>query len=49
MGLGISKVSSIGKQPINLGLQYYNNVERPVGTGEHTVRFVTAFLFPVAK
>jgi hypothetical protein len=49
VGLGISKVTAIGKQPVNLGLQYYNNVERPDGTGEHTVRLVTAFLFPVAK
>ncbi len=46
LGLGIAKVAAIGKVPINLGLQYYNNVERPDGTGEHTVRLVWAFLFP---
>ena len=46
MGLGVAKVSTIGKQAVNLGLQYYNNVERPSGTGEHQTRFVFALLFP---
>ena len=49
IGLGISKVSAIGKQPVNLGLQYYHNAERPSSTGEDTIRFVFALLYPIPK
>jgi hypothetical protein len=46
LGLGISKISAIGKQPVNLSLQYYNNVVRPAGSGRYQVRALVAFLFP---
>jgi hypothetical protein len=46
LGLGISKVAAIGKQPVSLGLQYYNNVERPSTTGQSQFRLVISFLFP---
>jgi hypothetical protein len=46
LGLGITKVTAIGKQPLSLGLQYYNNVERPSTTGQSQIRLVISFLFP---
>lgn len=46
LGLGLSKVTAVGKLPTNVSLQYYNNVERPTGTGEHQVRLQFALLFP---
>jgi hypothetical protein len=49
VGLGVSKVTNIGKQPINLGLQYYNNVARPETSGSSQLRFVAALLYPTGR
>jgi hypothetical protein len=46
LGIGISKVAVIGRQPVSLGLQYYNNVERPSTTGQSQIRIAVSFLFP---
>jgi hypothetical protein len=49
LGLGISKVDMIGRQPVNLTMQYYHNVERPAGSGADEFRFAVAFVFPRVK
>jgi hypothetical protein len=46
LGAGVSKITVVGKQPINLSFQYYHNVERPDNAGADQVRMVVAFLFP---
>ena len=46
LGLGVSKITLIGKQPFNLSFQYYHNVERPDNAGADQVRMVVALLFP---
>lgn len=48
LGIGVSKVDVIGKQPINFTMQYYHNVERPTGAGADEFRFVVVFVFPKA-
>lgn len=49
LGLGISKVTAIGHQPVQLGLQYYNNVARPTSAGRDQIRLTISLLYPVAK
>jgi hypothetical protein len=49
IGLGVSKVDRIGKQPVNLSLQYYHNVVRPDNAGADVVRMVVALLYPVQR
>ena len=49
LGLGISKVTAIGKRPTSLSIQYYSNVERPDTAPKSQLRFVVSLLFPVAK
>lgn len=46
LGLGVSKVTTLVRQPITLGLQYYNNVVRPSNAGSSLIRFAVSFLFP---
>jgi hypothetical protein len=46
LGLGVSKVDMIGKQPVNLSLQYYHNVVRPDNGPADVVRMVFALLYP---
>jgi hypothetical protein len=48
LGLGVSKVDMIGKQPVNLSLQYYHNVVRPDNGPADVVRMVFALLYPRA-
>jgi len=38
LGLGVSKITTIGSQHVSLGVQYYNNVERPENTFANQVR-----------
>lgn len=45
-GLQVSKVTRIGKQPVNLLLGYYKNSEQPDGAAEQKVLFQFNFLFP---
>ena len=49
LGLGITKTTVFKGRPMNIGLQYYYNVERPDGSAASTLRFVLAFLYPGAK
>jgi len=46
LGLLISKVTFIGKQPISLNIQYYHNVVRPDAAGANQIRMQVSFLFP---
>ena len=46
LGMSISKVTVVGKQPVNVSLQYYHHVEHPDNAGSEQVRFLLAFLFP---
>ena len=46
IGGGGGRVFTIGKQPINAGLQGYYNVERPDFGAEWSLRFQVTFLFP---
>lgn len=49
LGIGVSKVDRIGKQPVNLSLQYYHNVVRPDNGPADVVRMVFALLYPVER
>ncbi len=52
LGIGGGKIMRWGKQPVNLSLQYYNNVVRPTGnvpSGTYQIRFQVQFLFPNKK
>ncbi len=46
LGLGVSKVTRVGKQPMNVILQYYHNVERPDAAGADLVRMQFTLLYP---
>ena len=48
IGVGVSKVTHIVEQPLNLGLQYYHDVEHPRRAGANEVRFFVAALWPTA-
>ncbi|WP_052444638.1 hypothetical protein [Flammeovirga sp. OC4] len=45
VGGGINKLVFMGKLPVNLGVQYYNNVVKPDHVGQHEVRLQTVFVF----
>jgi hypothetical protein len=49
LGIGIGKVTAIGRQPVSIGMQYYHNVERTALDGANQFRFVFSPLFPVQK
>ncbi len=46
LGGGIGRVFKIGKQPVNLKLVYYGNVERPDDTSDWNLQTQLTFLFP---
>ena len=48
IGLGVSKVTHIVEQPLNLELQYYHNVDHPRRAGSEEMRFEVAALWPTA-
>lgn len=48
LGIGVGKVTAIGRQPVSLGMQYYHNVEHPDLAGANTFRFFISPLFPIA-
>ena len=49
IGIGLSKVAAVGKQPVSVGMQYYHNVEHPDDAGSDQFRFIFTFLFPVDR
>lgn len=46
LGLGVGRVTKMGKQPVNLSLAFYYNVEKPDYTDDWQVRFQYTLLFP---
>ena len=48
VGLGVGKLSFLGKLPVNVQLHYYHNVIKPDSgvIGDSTIRFQLQFLFP---
>jgi len=46
LGLGVSKITMVGKQPMNVLLQYYHNVERADAAGADVVRMQFTLLYP---
>jgi len=46
IGMGVSKITLVGKQPISISFQYYHNAVRPDNVGSDQVRMAVAFLFP---
>lgn len=49
IGLGITKTTVFNGRPMNIGFQYYDNVERPTGSAGKQLRFVVALLYPQRK
>ena len=48
IGLGVSKVTHVVEQPLNLELQYYHNVTHPRCAGSNELRLEVAALWPTA-
>ncbi|HEX2442612.1 MAG TPA: hypothetical protein VHJ77_01610 [Vicinamibacterales bacterium] len=46
VGIGITRTTVFNRRPMNIGVQYYYNVERPDGSAGHQLRFVIAPLYP---
>jgi hypothetical protein len=46
LGAGVTKIATIGRQSMSLGIQYYCNAARPASAGRSHLRFITSFLFP---
>lgn len=46
IGGGVGKVFKLGKQPVNMSLQGYKNVEHPTFGAEYQIRFQIQLLFP---
>ena len=49
IGLGVGKVTHIGTQAVNFGMQYYHNLNHPRLAGAEEMRFQATLLFPVAS
>jgi len=48
IGVGITKTTVFNRRPMNVGFQYYRNVERPDGSAGQSFRFIIALLYPTA-
>ncbi len=46
LGLGITRTTVFNRRPMNIGVQFYRNVERPTGAAETQIRAVIALLYP---
>lgn len=46
LGGGVGRLFKIGKEPVNVNLQAYNNVVKPAGAPDWVLRFTVQFLFP---
>ena len=49
VGTGVTKTFKLGEQPMQLGIMYFGNVVRPVGTAYGTVRLNWNLVFPVKR
>jgi hypothetical protein len=47
IGLGLSKVTAIGRQPVNVAMQYYHNAKHPDAAGANQFRFQFNLLYPI--
>jgi hypothetical protein len=46
LGLGLTRTTVFNRRPMNIGVQFYRNVERPSNGAETQIRVVVALLFP---
>lgn len=46
LGIGITRTTVFNRRPMNLGVQYYHNVERPEGSAGQQLRFTVSLLYP---
>jgi hypothetical protein len=46
LGMGITRTTVFNGRPMNVGFQYYRNVERPDGAPAQQFRFVLALIYP---
>jgi hypothetical protein len=46
LGLGITKTTVFNGRPMNVGMQYFGNVERPAGSAGYQLRFSISLLYP---
>ncbi len=46
LGFGLTRTTVFNHRPMNVGVQYYYNVERPDGAAGQQLRFVIALLYP---
>jgi hypothetical protein len=46
LGLGITHTTVFNRRPINIGLSYYHNIERPTGSGSSQLRISMTLLYP---
>jgi len=46
LGVGLTRTTVLNRRPMNIGINYYYNVERPDGGPGQQLRFVVALLFP---
>ena len=49
LGIGLSRTTVFNRRPIQVGFQYYYNVEHPDGASGQTLRFVVSLLYPTAR
>jgi hypothetical protein len=46
LGFGFTRTTVFNRRPMNLGVQYYYNLEHPDGAAGQQLRFTVSFLFP---
>ena len=46
LGLGVTRTTVFNHRPMNIGVQYYHNVERPGGAAGQQLKFIIALLYP---
>jgi hypothetical protein len=49
LGVGLSRTTIFNGRPMNTGVQYYYNIERPDGAGASQIRFTLSLLYPTHK
>ena len=46
IGIGLTRTTVFNRRPMNIGVNYYYNVERPDGSAAQQLRFVVTLLYP---
>jgi hypothetical protein len=46
LGVGVTRTTVFNHRPMNVGVQYYYNVERPDGSAGQQLKFVVSLLYP---